>query len=884
MTTDRLVGRSRELERLHVHRERAVGNVLTVVGTAGMGKTRLLREYLAQVPDEWWTRFVSLVELQDDSAVVERVAASCGLKPNGRDDLERICRRLALVEGDGVVLVLDNAEHVQGGVCDVVQGLAALDFVQVLVSSREPLALASEEVFRLASLGDEDGARLLQQVAEPLGVTISDDDAKKLSENLDGLPLALKLAAERTSILSPEQIQERFSQSNRVLRGAGGDRHASLDVALEHSWSTLSREEQQFCVGLAALGFELPVDVAGAIWSGLDVPAIGARLVARSWLEHAEREGTKSYRMLSTIHNFVRTSASSADLESAREKLMNWALARPHDATAWWGCVPEGVLATRLLCERGRSLDAARLVLRLGSVGLAANQARVVVGVAVDLVDALADESDTEQRELRCRLSVLIARQYFGYFGGQDPLYWSKRAIDEAPTKVLRTVSLSLLAIAHAQAYDRAAAEEVAREALEIFAQPVKEADRAEMMSSALNVSAALRGIGMWEESVVAVELAKKLAAGLGRAHYQARCLSHQAFQLFDQARFAACSDTVREAMTLLEGAPAPELYRALNVLPAFDALVRGAYDEAEAYLRAFGAHSEASDAYSRLFFHDRAAADLASLRGQSPYTHLRRAYHKYALLTGDPVANAEGNLLLTLSEIWEGRFEQAIARMEQLLAEEDSRLPGAPEACRQMLRASSRFAKACLLSARGRANANALQPPSSSNAFEEIVDAALAAVEARDPSMLDAYIAACDRSKLTVPGFLLFRFEHQVFGWVRAQLGRHAQVVLRLPHDVLAFEIDGVRFDLSRMPTLRAALRCLVESHERAADDFVSSSDLIHAMWPGVTEVDVTAQNRAYGVIKRLRNSTDIGVHLDSGKKGYRLRQDLRVQWVDKL
>lgn len=882
------VGRDEELAALDAHRRAANGMVLTLVGTAGIGKTRLVREYLERLRGEATGIFVSLVEVEDESLVADRVVAACGIVPTGRDDLGRAMRRL-ISNDTGMVLAIDNAEHVMAGVVSVAEELATLDAVQVVVTSREPLGLENEHVYKVPPLKVDDAAQLLQSIAADRGVSVSNADAQGLAEVLDGLPLAIGLAAERTIILSPKQIQQRLLDSNDVLGRGRQDRHASLDAALIQSWTTLSPDERALCIGLSTFAHAFAERTAAEVWPTLDVAVLGPRLIAKSWLSELEHHGTRRWQMLHAVRAFVREQGTADDRITHEDRLVSWAMDRRKESLSWWaGQAREGLAAVGILEARGKLPEAASVLERLFLAGAYGYQAREVINHSVDLVEDLQVRADADQHRDVCgRLSIHIAKLSVMFAFSHDPRHWSQKALDMALNDAGRVAALSQLTIAYFDQQDRARAEATAHEGMALYdASDLSGTYDNERISWLLNFSITFHALGDVNAALRAIE--RGLAIAESSPLLTARCLSHKAFLLFDLARFDDCAAVLEQTREKAVELPDSERYLVFSALPAFLDANGGRTEEAKTYLRSLGEFAKSHDQRTMLFYHARGEAFLALIEGVAMGPPLERAYHHLALVDNNPTAIAEAWILLALNAIYEGRFGEAVRRITQVLDGEEEGLAGSPEPCRQMLRASRRVATVASQLQRGVSPSRV--ELGDDNAFEQIASEACQAITASiagDDNALDAFDAACrkiDLAGLMIPGFFMFRYEQHVRGWVRAFIVRERGVVMNIERDCRAFEIEGERYDFSRKGTLRRLVQLLTQRAVSDPTGAIPVEELIHATWPEQTVISQSALNRAYSTINRLRSTTKLGPYLESTEHGYRLSSAMRIVWVDKL
>ena len=215
------VGRAADID--DIRRLARAGHVVTVVGPGGMGKTRLVAEVGLQVAPEWsdgvW--FVDLSTVTDERRVVTAIADAIGETCADGDDTEI----LALLERRRLLLLLDNCEHVIAAAARLVDRvLARCPGVGVLATSRVPLALQAEEVWRIESLPTRsESVQLFVDRARTRmpGYELSAGEEEVVAEicdRLDGLPLAIELAAARLAVLSPAEILKGLDRRFGLLR------------------------------------------------------------------------------------------------------------------------------------------------------------------------------------------------------------------------------------------------------------------------------------------------------------------------------------------------------------------------------------------------------------------------------------------------------------------------------------------------------------------------------------------------------------------------------------------------------------------------------------------------------------------------------------------
>ena len=324
------IGRERELAEARELLGKA--RLLTLVGAGGLGKTRLSLQLAADAiddfPDGVW--FVELAPLSDPDRVPQALASVLGVKEDpGRPAIEAILRH---VHDRGLLVILDNCEHLAVACAELsVRLLKAAPRVKVLASSREQLRVAGEALFQVPPLAVPAGdgeitlAALTQYESVHLFVDralaanqafhVTEQNAAAVAEicrRLDGMPLALELAAARVRSLSVERIAERLGDRLRLL--TGGDRTAlprqqTLRALIDWSFDLLPEAERALLRRLAVFAGGWTLEAAEEVASGSGIPKASvldllSRLVEKSLVE-IDADGER-YRLLETIRQYAQ--------------------------------------------------------------------------------------------------------------------------------------------------------------------------------------------------------------------------------------------------------------------------------------------------------------------------------------------------------------------------------------------------------------------------------------------------------------------------------------------------------------------------------------------------------------------------------------------------
>lgn len=340
------VGREREMAEVKQLLFRS--RLLTLTGPGGCGKTRLALEVaqdlLEEYPEGVW--LVELAALEDPARVPQAVASALGVREEpGRSLTETL---LDYLQSKQLLLVLDNCEHLIKACAHLVEILLqSCSKLRVLVTSREVLNIPGEQIWgvpplslsdpqhlpRLEELMQYEAIRLFTERAQSRksDFALTDQNAPvvvQICQRLDGLPLAIELAAARVRVLSVEQIATRLNDRFRILTGGSRialPRHQTLRATVDWSYDLLGESERMLLNRLSVFAGGFTLEAAEAVGVKEDVKAdevlgLLSRLVDRSLvMVEGNGDGSRRYRLLDTLRQYGRERlAVSGDAEKAQ--------------------------------------------------------------------------------------------------------------------------------------------------------------------------------------------------------------------------------------------------------------------------------------------------------------------------------------------------------------------------------------------------------------------------------------------------------------------------------------------------------------------------------------------------------------------------------------
>jgi predicted ATPase len=359
---DAFVGRSAELARVAEALETV--RLVTVTGMGGVGKTRFAARVAAgtDVRDGVW--HVDLSAVRDPELVGHAVAEALGLT----DHTAKPPRQVLLdhVAGRRLLLVLDGFEHLVDTSASLVgELLRRAPGLRVLAVGRRPLDIAGERVFPLAPLDVAEAVELFtdRAAARVPGFALDEgnaSDVRELCLRLDGIPLALELAAGRVGALSPAQLLDRLEDRFRLLTGGARDaspRHRTLRTAIGWSHELCTPGERLLWARLSVFAGQFDLEAAEYVCSGDglladDVLDVLGELLAQSVLSREETAAGVRYRMLDTVRAYgAHWLAAAGDAERLRRRHRDWYMGLVTWCELDWFSPRQGEVAARVETE-----------------------------------------------------------------------------------------------------------------------------------------------------------------------------------------------------------------------------------------------------------------------------------------------------------------------------------------------------------------------------------------------------------------------------------------------------------------------------------------------------------------------------------------------------
>jgi len=374
----RLVGRERELTEL-ASAIRSGRRVVTLTGAGGTGKTRLAVQAGLELVEHFpnGVLFVGLAPLTDAGLVIPAIAQTVGVRESpGEPLLDTLAAHLEMRR---LLLILDNLEHVVDAAADVAALVSRAGGLTVLATSREPLRIDAEQEFPLAPLEAADAIELFSDRATLVDPDFeADGPTAEICERLDGLPLAIELAAARVRLLPPSTMLERLERRLPLLRSSARDipdRQRTLEATIDWSYGLLSPVEQELFRNLAVFAGGCSLDAAETVCSA-DPDVLEALVQKNLVLQRRDVEGNARFLMLATVREFADDQLEARDPGAVQRSHAAWVCtlaeeAEPHllgqGQVRWMGRLDEEFANIRAAVGTSLAAGDAETALRISA-------------------------------------------------------------------------------------------------------------------------------------------------------------------------------------------------------------------------------------------------------------------------------------------------------------------------------------------------------------------------------------------------------------------------------------------------------------------------------------------------------------------------------------
>ncbi len=336
--SDDFIGRKKLRQKLAQVIQNHPNTVISILGVGGLGKTRLAIQVAQENQDQFphGVCFVALDKLQESTSVPMAIGTALGLREHAEMDwLE--CIRDYLMDRQ-VLLILDNMEHVLDCAPNIDSLVVSCPLLTILCTSRRSLDLSREIEFPLEVMNsppnhyhernvENDCIRLFENRARKVKPNFqvnqrNYEDIAEICQNLDGIPLAIELAAARTKMLSPKDIKSQLNNLFRILRNSKlqNRRHQAIFETIKWSFDLLSEAEREVLLGLSVIPGNISMDYIETLSPSLDAFEMVEQLFNHSLIYRASDTHELHYRMLSVVRRFGQALLQEQQLLKSRRK------------------------------------------------------------------------------------------------------------------------------------------------------------------------------------------------------------------------------------------------------------------------------------------------------------------------------------------------------------------------------------------------------------------------------------------------------------------------------------------------------------------------------------------------------------------------------------